>query len=168
MRYRVTGKQESSKMCFVCGKKNAAGVKASFYETDKDELIAVFRPGQEHQSYPGRLHGGIAAAILDETIGRNINMGRDEDVWGVTLEFSIKYKKPIPLEEDIKVVTRLTEENRRMFKGEGEIVLPDGSIAATGKGRYLKLPIGKIADFDLEENEWKIIDSPDDPDHIEV
>ena len=155
-------------MCFVCGKKNAAGVKASFYETDKDELIAVFRPGQEHQSYPGRLHGGIAAAILDETIGRNINMGRDEDVWGVTLEFSIKYKKPIPLEEDIKVVTRLTEENRRMFKGEGEIVLPDGSIAATGKGRYLKHPIEKIADFDLEENEWKIIESPDDPDHIEV
>jgi acyl-coenzyme A thioesterase PaaI-like protein len=168
MRYRVTGKQESSKMCFICGKKNDAGLKASFYETDKDELIAVFRPGQEHQSYPGRLHGGIAAAILDETIGRNINMGRDEDVWGVTLEFSIKFKKPIPLEEDIKVVTRLTEENRRIFKGEGEIVLPDGSIAATGKGRYLKLPIRKIADFDLEENEWKIIESPDDPDHIEV
>jgi len=155
-------------MCFICGKKNDAGLKASFYETDKDELIAVFRPGQEHQSYPGRLHGGIAAAILDETIGRNINMGRDEDVWGVTLEFSIKFKKPIPLEEDIKVVTRLTEENRRIFKGEGEIVLPDGSIAATGKGRYLKLPIRKIADFDLEENEWKIIESPDDPDHIEV
>jgi acyl-coenzyme A thioesterase PaaI-like protein len=154
MRYRVTGKQESSKMCFICGKKNDAGLKASFYETEKDELIAIFRPGQEHQSYPGRLHGGIAAAILDETIGRNINMGRDGDVWGVTLEFSIKYKKPIPLEEDIKVVTRLTEENRRIFKGEGEIVLPDGSIAATGKGRYLKLPIGKIADFDLEENEW--------------
>jgi hypothetical protein len=86
----------------------------------------------------------------------------------VAVEIGVKYKKPIPLEEDIKVVTRLTEENKRMFKGEGEIVLPDGSIAATGKGRYLKLPIRKIADFDLEENEWKIIESPDDPDHIEV
>jgi len=95
-------------------------------------------------------------------------MGRDEDVWGVTLEFSIKYKKPIPLEEEIKVVTRLTEENRRMFKGEVEIVLPDGSIAATGKGRHLKLPIGKIAHLDLSENKWKIIDSPDYPDHIEA
>ena len=134
MRYKVTGKQESSKMCFICGKKNDFGLKASFYETDKNELIAVFKPKEEHQSYPGRLHGGIAAAILDETIGRNINMGRGEDVWGVTLEFSIKYKKPIPLEEEIKVVTRLTEENKRMFKGEGEVILSDGTTAATGKG----------------------------------
>jgi acyl-coenzyme A thioesterase PaaI-like protein len=168
MRYKVTGKQESSKMCFICGKKNDFGLKASFYETDKDHLIAIFRPKQEHQSYPGRLHGGIAAAILDETIGRNINMGRGEDVWGVTLEFSIKYKKPIPLEEDIRVVTRLTTENKRIFEGEGEVVLADGTIAAAGKGKYLKLPIGKIADFDLEENEWKIIESPDDPDFIEI
>ena len=168
MRYKVTGKQESSKMCFICGKKNDFGLKASFYETDKDELIAIFKPRQEHQSYPGRLHGGITAAILDETIGRNINMGRGEDVWGVTLEFSIKYKKPIPLEEDIKVVTRLTEENKRIFEGEGEVVLTDGTIAATGKGKYLKLPIGKIADFDLEENEWRVIESPEDPDHIDI
>jgi len=168
MRYKVTGKQESSKMCFICGKKNDFGLKASFYETDKDELIAIFKPRQEHQSYPGRLHGGITAAILDETIGRNINMGRSEDVWGVTLEFSIKYKKPIPLEEDIKVVTRLTEENKRIFEGEGEVVLTDGTIAATGKGKYLKLPIGKIADFDLEENEWRVIESPEDPDHIDI
>jgi len=168
MRYKVTGKQESSKMCFICGKKNDFGLKASFYETDKDELIAIFKPRQEHQSYPGRLHGGLTAAILDETIGRNINMGRGEDVWGVTLEFSIKYKKPIPLEEDIKVVTRLTEENKRIFEGEGEVVLTDGTIAATGKGKYLKLPIGKIADFDLEENEWRVIESPEDPDHIDI
>ena len=107
MRYKVNGKQESSKMCFVCGKKNNSGLKASFYETDKDELIAIFKPQQDHQGYPGRLHGGIAAAILDETIGRNINMGRNQDVWGVTLEFSIKFRKPVPLDEDIRVVTRL-------------------------------------------------------------
>ena len=168
MKYKVSGKQESSKMCFICGKKNDFGLKASFYETDKNHLIAIFKPRQEHQSYPGRLHGGIAAAILDETIGRNINMGRDEDVWGVTLEFSIRYKKPIPLEEQIKVVTWLTQENKRMFKGEGKIVLSDGKTAATASGSYLKLPIEKIADFDLEENEWKVIGSPDDPEYIEI
>jgi len=168
MKYKVTGKQENSKMCFICGKKNNFGLKASFYETDKNELIAIFKPSQEHQGYPGRLHGGIAAAILDETIGRNINVGRDEEIWGVTLDFSIKYKKPIPLDEEIKVVTKLTEENNRVFSGTGKIVLSDGKVAATAEGRYLKLPIGKIADFDLEENEWKVIKSPDDPEIIEI
>jgi len=36
------------------------------------ELPAVFRPRQEHQSYPVRLHGVIIATILDEAIGRAI------------------------------------------------------------------------------------------------
>ena len=80
MKHKVTGKQENSKMCFICGKKNNFGLKASFYETEKNELIAIFKPCQEHQGYPGRLHGGIAAAILDETIGRNINVGRDDEL----------------------------------------------------------------------------------------
>jgi len=30
MRYKVTGKQESFKICFICGKKNDAGLKTSF------------------------------------------------------------------------------------------------------------------------------------------
>lgn len=168
MKYRVTGKQESSKMCFICGKKNNLGLKASFYETNTNELITIFRPGQEHQGYPGRLHGGIAAAILDEAIGRNINVGRDDELWGVTLDFSIKFKRPIPLNVEIKAITKLTEENKRIFKGTGKIVLSDGKIAATAEGKYLKLPIEKIADFDREENEWKIIASPDDPKTIEI
>ncbi len=94
---KVTGKQPNSKMCFICGLKNKMGLKAAFYETDKNELIAVFKPCQEHQGYPGRLHGGIAAAILDETIGRTVTIGKDDDIWGVTLEFSIKFNGIIPL-----------------------------------------------------------------------
>lgn len=117
---KITGKQPNSKMCFICGLKNHMGLKAAFYETDKNELIAIFKPCQEHQGYPGRLHGGIAAAILDETIGRTVTLGKDDDIWGVTLEFSIKFKKPIPLEEEIKVVTKLTEDGRRIFKGQGK------------------------------------------------
>ena len=165
---KVTGKQPNSKMCFICGLKNRAGLKAAFYETDKNELIAIFKPCQEHQGYPGRLHGGIAAAILDETIGRTVTIGKDDDIWGVTLEFSIKFKKPIPLEEELKVVTKLTEDGRRIFKGTGEIVLADGKVAATGEGRYMKLPIEKIADFDKDENEWKVVCSDEDPETIRI
>jgi len=145
-----------------------AGLKAAFYETDKNELVAIFKPCQEHQGYPGRLHGGIAAAILDETIGRTVTIGKDDDVWGVTLEFSVKFEKPIPLEEELKVVTKLTEDDRRIFKGTGKIVLLDGRVAATGEGRYMKLPIEKIADFDKDENEWRIVNSKDDPETISI
>jgi len=94
MKRKVTKKQHNSKMCFVCGLKNAAGLKASFYETDDHALVATFTPGEIHQSYPGRLHGGIASTILDETIGRAVMIGSNKEVWGVTLELTVEYKSP--------------------------------------------------------------------------
>jgi len=168
MIYKVTGKQPNSKMCFVCGLKNKFGLNASFYETDKNELIALFKPCQEHQGYPGRLHGGIAAAILDETIGRTITTGKDNEIWGVTLEFNIKYKKPIPLDEEIKVVAKLTFEDKKLFEGTGKIMLSNGDIAATAQGKYLRLPIEKIADFDRDANEWKVVELKTDPENIKI
>ena len=168
MLYKVTGKQNNSRMCFVCGMQNPFGLKTFFYETDTGELVAIFKPSQNHQGYPGRLHGGIAAAILDETIGRTITIGKEAELWGVTLEFNIKYKKPIPLEQDIRVVARLKSENRKIFEAEGEIVNPDGEIAATGMGKYMILPIEKIGEFDRELNMWRIINSDTDPETIDI
>lgn len=160
---KVTGKQENSKMCFVCGLKNRYGLKAQFYETENDEIVAIFKGEEEHQGYPGRLHGGVAAAILDETIGRAINIKSENELWGVTLELKVKYKKPIPLGEELKVFGRLNHVDKRLFKGTGEIINPDGVIAATAEGLYMKFPIDKIADFDKEENDWKVIKSESDP-----
>ena len=165
MRYRVKAKQENSKMCLVCGLKNQFGLRSSFYELDNDEVLAVFKTMEEHQSYPGRLHGGIATAILDETIGRAI-MTRDRDLWGVTIRFTTRYKKPVPLDDEIRVIGRIEKNSNRFFEGTGEILLKDGSVAVEGRGKYIKLPIDKIADFDVEEQEWKVVPSPDDPDEV--
>jgi uncharacterized protein (TIGR00369 family) len=168
MLYKVTGKQNNSRMCFVCGMQNPFGLKTYFYETDTGELVAIFKPGQNHQGYPGRLHGGIAAAILDETIGRTITIGKDTEVWGVTLEINIKYKKPIPLEQEIRVVARLKSENRKLFEATGEIINPDGGIAATAHGKYMIMPIEKIGEFDREINMWRVINSDTDPEIISI
>ncbi|MCP4371461.1 MAG: PaaI family thioesterase, partial [Deltaproteobacteria bacterium] len=163
MRHLVKGKQPNSKMCLVCGMKNSFGLRSFFYELDNDELLAVFKPIEEHQSYPGRLHGGIATAILDETVGRAIMMRYSQEVWGVTLEFSTRYRQPIPLDEDIRVVGRVTKEARRHFEGTGEILLKDGRVAVEGWGKYLKLPLDKIADFNFNEQEWMVVPDDSDP-----
>lgn len=168
MRHKVIRKQYNSKLCFICGLKNSAGLQASFYETENRELIATFTPKEEHQSYPGRLHGGIASAILDETIGRAILVGNDKEIWGLTIELNLTYKKPIPLGVELKVVGRITEENSRFFHGTGEILLPDGEVAVAARGKYLKAPLEKIADFDREENEWRVVERKDDPQSIEI
>jgi uncharacterized protein (TIGR00369 family) len=167
MKYKVIKKQQNSRKCLVCGLKNDLGLKASFYELENGELVAIFKPHDEHQSYPGRLHGGIAGAILDETIGRAA-MIKNDTMWGVTVELSLKYKKPVPLDEELRVVGRITKDSSRLFEGTGEILLSNGDVAVTACGKYIKMPIDKIADFDNEEQEWKILISDDDPVEIEI
>lgn len=134
---------------------------------DNDQLVALFTPCEEHQGYPGRLHGGLAATILDETIGRAIMIQQDE-IWGVTVEFKVRYRAPVPLGVELRVVGRITKENRRMFEGSGEILLPDGQTAVEGSGKYIKLPLDDIADFDYVEQEWKTVPDEDDPKTIEL
>ena len=167
MSHKVTAKQHNSRMCFVCGLKNSAGLHASFYEVDGDQLVALFTPCEEHQGYPDRLHGGLAATILDETIGRAMNINNDE-IWGVTVEFNVRYKKPVPLDQELRVVGRIIKQNRRLFEGTGEILLPDGQVAVEGYGKYIKLPLEEIADFDYEEQDWKAVLSAEDPEEIEL
>lgn len=168
MRINVTRKQPNSKMCFVCGMSNSFGLKSRFYELEDGQLMAIFQPSDEHQGYPGRLHGGIAATILDETIGRAIMLIHSDNIWGVTIDFSMKLRKPIPIDGEIRVLARIVSEGRRSFEGEGEILLADGQVAIEGKGRYLKMDIEKIADFDHEGEEWEVTPLPEDPEFIEL
>jgi acyl-coenzyme A thioesterase PaaI-like protein len=163
MHHRVLRKQPNSKMCLVCGLKNDGGLKASFYELGNGELVAIFTPRDEHQSYPGRLHGGMITAMLDETIGRAVLIGCTNGFWGVTVEFTTRFKKPVPLGVELRVVGRIVKEEGRVFEGTGEILLPDGEVAATGVGKYVKLPLSRIADFDADEQEWRVTASPTDP-----
>lgn len=166
MEHRVVKKQPNSKLCLVCGLKNALGLKAEFYELENGDLCAIFLPCEEHQSYPGRMHGGIAAAILDETIGRAVLGEMGKEIWGVTLELTTNFRKPVPLDQPLKVFGRITRDRGRIFEGSGELVLPSGEVAVTATGRFMKLPLDKIADFDAEANEWRVVDRSDDPQTI--
>lgn len=166
--FRVSAKQPNSRMCLVCGLGNPYGLKASFFELENNELVAIFTGRDEHQSYPGRLHGGIATALLDETIGRAIMMRYKEEFWGVTLEVTTKFRKPLPIGVQLRVVGRITGDAGRFFEGTGEILLPDGEVAVTAQGKYMKLPLSRIADFDVEAQEWRVADSAGDPREISL
>lgn len=168
MRRLVLRKQNNSRLCFVCGLGNGLGLHASFFETDSGELVAVIKPREEHQSYPGRMHGGVAAAILDETIGRAIAIGKDDQVWGVTVELTTKYLKPVPLDVELRVVGRVTRDAGRIFEGSGELLLPDGEVAVRATGKYLKVPISRITDAPMDGDDWSLHLEPTDPDSIDL
>jgi uncharacterized protein (TIGR00369 family) len=166
MKHKVLKKQRNSRMCFGCGVENNLGLKASFYELDNNELVAIYKPIDEHQSYPERLHGGISATILDETLGRTITI-EEEAIWGVTVELNIKYKKPVPLDQELKVVAKVTRNTSRLFEGEGKIILENGDIAVTATGKYIKMKLDKIADVSDEDVARNIVITENDKSEIE-
>ena len=167
MKIKVKSKQPNSKMCFVCGLKNIMGLQGTFYELENNELLAIFKPLQEHQGYPNVVHGGIATAMLDETIGRAIMIKCSNNYWGVTAEIKTRFKKPLPIDKEIRVIGRITNEKGRMFEGEGKILLSDGTTAVEGYGKYIKIPFEKIG-FDVIQEEWKVTNTENDPVEIEL
>lgn len=152
MSRKVLASQNVSRMCMVCGRDNPWSLKARFYELENGDLVGEFDPLEQHQSYPGRLHGGVSSAILDETIGRAISTTHPE-AWGVTVELTVRFRKPVPIDSPLRAIARITRDTSRIFEGSGEIVLPDGTVAVEASGKYMKMPIEQIADGDFAR-EW--------------
>lgn len=153
-------KQPTSRMCFICGEKNPAGLHLNFYEQDDGTILGKFTGKDHHQSYPGRMHGGVITAALDETIGRAIMAQYGEAIWGVTVELNVRFLKPVPLDTPLTIIGRITQDKSRIFEGSGELYLPDGAVAADCVGKYIKMDITKIADFDVEREEWYVRPDP--------
>ncbi len=167
MNHKINNSQHISKNCLVCGTENKLGLKTKFYETTEKEVIALFTAHEHHQSYPGVAHGGISATILDEVIGRAIMAHYGQNTFGVTVDLQVKFKKPVPLNVELKVIGRLTEDRGRIFAGTGELYLPDGTIAATATGKYMKRTLDQITDTTFMEEEWFPAEG-DLPDEIEL
>lgn len=167
MKYKVQKKQFVSKDCFVCGTENHESLKTKFYELENGELMSISKPTPTHQSYPDRMHGGVISAILDEVIGRAI-MIAEPNSWGVTVELRIKYKKPVPLNKPVKSVARITRNTRLLFEGTGEIILEDGSVAATGYAKYYKMSLDKITEEMGADSSLMMEDITEAPEEVEI
>lgn len=129
---------------------NPASVKAMFYEMENGELRGLFSFGTMHQSYPGRVHGGIVTAMLDELIGRAIWIPEPATL-AVTMSLTTKYRKVVPINIQLRGVGRIIQNSSRGFIGEGEIYDMYGNLLASAEGTYRKLSNAGIGDFDIHE-----------------
>lgn len=168
---KVVAPQHTSGNCFICGVDNQAGLKARFYELENGEAAALFTVPEAHNGYPGRVHGGVSGALLDEVVGRAITI-LEPETWGVTVELHTRYLKPIPTETPLSARGRIEKVKGRSFTGSGELYLPDGTVAASCTGTYVKLPIERIATesgkdpHTLAEEGWMKRSFADDPQAI--
>lgn len=129
-------RQPSYRRCFVCGSENPIGLKVAFYH-DGHKVWTEFTPREEHQGYPGVMHGGLLYTLLDETIGRVALLN---EKWVVTARVTVRYRHPARLGQKLRVEGEALRLRGRVMEATGRVLLPDGSVAAEASGLFMEIP----------------------------
>lgn len=148
-------KQPNSNHCFVCGRNNPYGLHLKFYESSPGEVIVEYTVPEQFQGYPGVVHGGIVAAILDEVTGRT-QMGGDPPRFMFTARLDIRYRKNVPTGRPLKIVGQARARRERTATASGQIYGPDGDLLAEAEAVLVNVPDDMVNNVDLVELGWKV------------
>jgi acyl-coenzyme A thioesterase PaaI-like protein len=121
-------RQPNSYGCFICGLSNPIGLKMVFQEdTRTGRLRSELTIPDTYRSYPGVVHGGIVATILDETSGRAlmIHSGDINDFF-VTAKIEIRYRRATPTNTPLVAIGWVERYGDRA-RVKGELVLKEGA-----------------------------------------
>jgi acyl-coenzyme A thioesterase PaaI-like protein len=148
-------KQANSKHCFVCGKENIYGLRLEFFETSPGEVEVDVTVPDQYQGYPGVVHGGIVAAILDEVTGR-AHMGGDPPRFMFTARLDIHYRKNVPIGVPLHIVGHAGKSKERTAVASGQIFGPNGELLAEADALLINVPKEVTDQVDLEAIGWKV------------
>lgn len=148
-------RQPTSLACFACGRNNPVGLHLEWFNNyDENQVETTFTLDDNYCSYPGTMHGGIIATILDETSGRAILLDNDFNRLMVTLKMEMVYKKNTPTNTPLKAVGRVLKDSGSRAQVEGEIILPDGTVSAKCTSILYKIPQAVKDKWGPEADEW--------------
>lgn len=151
---KIISKQKNSRMCMICGLDNKYGVNAPFYNMEDGSVMSIFQYKKEHQSYPGRVHGGMITAMLDEMGLRSLWAKElSEDTFGVTLSLDTKYRKPVPYETDLIGRGIVVKETSKFLVTDASIMDRNGEVLANGMIKYIKMDTNRITEGVLIHDE---------------
>jgi acyl-coenzyme A thioesterase PaaI-like protein len=148
-------KQPNSDFCFVCGRKNPHGLYMTFFDNGQNEVYSDYTVPAAFQGYPGVVHGGIVAAMLDEVVAR-VAMIADHHHFMMSVRLEVKYRHPVPIEVPLHIVGRIERLRGRLGKAVGEIYLPDGQLAAESAMTLADVPVELQQQANLEALGWHI------------
>jgi acyl-coenzyme A thioesterase PaaI-like protein len=128
------GASEGYGNCFGCARGNRRGLRLRFRETP-DGLSARVRLGQDFESFPGTIHGGIIATVLDESMGRAVH--RLTGLPGVTMGLRARFLAAVASGDRCTVRSRVEQPNGNVVKARADLEAEDGSLMATAEATFV-------------------------------
>lgn len=163
---KVLSKQRSSSMCLICGVNNALGVHANFYNMEDGSVGGLFTFREEHQSYPGRVHGGMLSTMIDELAGRVLWTDEPQKI-AVTMDINVQFRKPVPYNTPLKGRGVYVKKLSRSYSAKCFILSAAGDVLVEGEAKYLILPAEKVLNGQGSEDDWNYY-VPDTPPVTEI
>ena len=133
-----------TRSCFVCGLNNPLGLKLDF-ETDGRIVRARFAPRPEHVGFKQTVHGGLISTVLDEAMGWAMYAA---GAWAMTARMEVKYRRPLPLGEELLVSAEVTRDRGRRLEAEAEVRTASGEVLAQAFGLFLRAPAERARELD--------------------
>ena len=147
--------QPNSRHCFVCGLANPFGLGLRFYQTGPGEVTAEVTVPEHFQGYPGIVHGGVVAAMLDEIAGR-AQMGGDPPRFMYTAKMDIRYRKNVPVGQPLRLVGRAGKSKNLTATSSSKIYGRQSDLLAEADVLLVNLPEDAVGAVDLEALGWKV------------
>lgn len=118
--------------CFIC-RHGQGGLGTQFWLVG-DHVEGDWLPDASFEGWPGVMHGGATAALLDEAGGWAMIAvaGRV----GFTTRLDIRFHKPVPSGQPARVQGKPVRIEARGGVFESEVRLADGSLAASATVEY--------------------------------
>ena len=123
--------------CWGCGD-NAHGIHLPLPTNEGTTTYeATFRFDQRHQGGPGIVHGGLVAAALDEACSL---LATWHSFPTVTARISVRFRRPVPINADLRARARVTSDRGRHIEIRSELVRAD-ELLAEADGSFLHVPL---------------------------
>ena len=151
-------KQPNSRHCFICGLQNPIGLHLHIYETGPVEVESTYLAPEHFQGYPGVLHGGIVAAIIDEISGR-AHMGSDamNPRFMFTGKLEVKYRKNVPIGKMLKIVGKAGKSKRNIAEAWAGIYDAEtNELLAEGTTMHINVPDAQFDKSRFDELGWRV------------
>jgi uncharacterized protein (TIGR00369 family) len=145
-------KQPGSKTCFICGRENPVGLKLDFYTISPGIVRADLQVPAAYEGYPGIVHGGIIAAILDECGGR-AQMNRP-DKFMVTAQLNVRYRSPVPSKTPLVALGKAGDRRGRVSYAHSELQNLQGEVLAEAELVLVDIPDSQMAEIDPDALGW--------------